>query len=171
MKRVMLIVSAVLIILLAVLFIFSTQEIYGMLALGLIVIIIIGNVCVITFTAHSLPNRFLKTLHRIERAAVQEAASALHELYMDLYNIYLRLSEKHKVNVYPRLMKLRETLETNMKNEKRVELLLSKWREGSVRQRHAMLLELQQLFKVLPKKVHDFHYPGFVHFKESLDKG
>ena len=83
----------------------------------------------------------------------------------------MRLSEKEKQNFYGRVMKLRETLEEQLKTEKKVEGLLQNRSSGSLRERQKKYEEIQSLLPTLSKATQEKYYSQLVQLKEELERG
>jgi len=110
-------------------------------------------------------------LEEIQSLVGQQSPEALKDRYTEIYSLYMKLSEKEKQNFYGRLMKLRETLEEQLKTEKKVEGLLQNRTSGSPRERQKQYEEVQALLPTLSKATQEKYYSQLVQLKEELERG
>ena len=117
------------------------------------------------------PHRMHRKLKNTASVVLLRSGDNLKNSYLDIYNLYLRLSEKHKSNFYTKITKLREKIEEQMKAEKRIQELIPKSNFGGVEERKAVYLEMHQNYQKLPKEVQHKYYPDIVNLREQLERG
>ena len=115
-------------------------------------------------------NRIKRKLRKIHPMLGQESHDILKTGYLEIYHLYLKLSEGHKQNYYSKVTKLREKLEDQLKAEKQVQELLEN-RKGDIKEQKEQYLEAYQEYQKLPEKVKKKYYPELVHFRDQLERG
>jgi hypothetical protein len=115
-------------------------------------------------------NRLRRKLKKIHPLIPEESSHILKDDYLGIYNLYLKLSEGKKQNFYGRVSKLREKLEDQLKNEKKMEELFQNVK-GDLKQQKKVYLEINQQYQKLPFKVQKKYYPRIIRLREKLEKG
>jgi parallel beta-helix repeat protein len=115
-------------------------------------------------------NKLRRKLKGINPLLNEESNEVLKEGYLGIYNLYLRLSEKHKSNYYSKVTKLREKIEDQLKAEKRVQELLQD-QTGELKDQKKKYLDAYEHYKHLPNKVKKKYYPDLVHLRDKLERG
>jgi hypothetical protein len=84
-------------------------------------------------------------------------------IYMDVYKLYLKLSEKHKENFYAQIVQLREKLEQQLHATKQVEHLSQQTGKGTPKQRKQTLESLHKHYENMPPQAKKEFYPHLLH--------
>jgi hypothetical protein len=155
--------------LVALYFLFDLSEnVKVMLLAGIGAVVLLIFIVLISHHMHG-PTKIRRKLKEMESLVNQKPPELLKEKYVAIYNLYMKLSEKGKQNFYPRVTKIRETIEEQLVAEKRIEELLQQ--DGDVSQRQQNYQKVQEYFKKLPKQVQDRYYSSMIHMKEQLERG
>ena len=117
------------------------------------------------------PNRLRSKLVQLGPLLSEEPAEKLKENYLEIYSLYLKLSETHKQNFYGRIEKLRQTIEEQLKIEKKLEELFQKITTLDLPQQKQVYLEIYQYYQKLPQKMQGYYYPQIIQLREQLEKG
>ncbi len=112
-----------------------------------------------------------KRLKEMETALQQEPLDVLKSKYLEIYAIYMKLSEKEKQNFYARVTKVREQVEEQMKAEKKVEQLLEQTGKGTITEQKENYDALYDHFHTLSQKTQEKYYSQVMQVKEQLEKG
>ena len=115
-------------------------------------------------------NKLKRKLRKITPMLGEESHDVLKAGYLDIYHLYLKLSEGHKQNYYSKVTKLREKLEEQLKAEKRIQELLDD-RTGDIKEQKETYLLAYKQYQKLPEKVKKTYYPDLVHFRDQLESG
>ena len=142
------------------------------------ILVLILSLVIVLAVAIYLYGHYFHPPHRLHRklkntaSIIQlESGENLKDNYLDIYNIYMKLSEKHKSNFYTKVTKLREKIEEQMKAEKKIQELVQKSNSGGVEERKAVYLEMHQNYQKLPKEIQQKYYPDIVNLREQLERG
>jgi len=114
--------------------------------------------------------KFKKKWKVINLKIMEESLEVLKDLYLGLFNCYLRMSEGQKEKFYHLLLNLRERMEEQMQLEKKVETLLHQPRL-SLASRKKTFDEVYEHFHRLPRKVQQKYYGPLLQLKQELEKG
>ncbi|MBI2151736.1 hypothetical protein HYU21_03370 [Candidatus Woesearchaeota archaeon] len=120
------------------------------------------------FASHLRLNRKLKKFVKLVNV---ETLFTLKELYLEIYTLYLKISENRKHEFYPHIVEARNKLEEHLRHNKKVETVLSQAEEKSIKELKKLYDEAYQLFLKLPQKMQSMHYPGLVHLRQKLEGG
>jgi hypothetical protein len=93
----------------------------------------------------------------------------LKNSYMQIYSLYMKLSEKQKQNFYAKINMLREALEEQLRAEKKVQLLLEDVKKGSTGDQKKVYAEIEKNFQKLSRKVQEKYNSQVMHIKEGLN--
>jgi parallel beta-helix repeat protein len=115
-------------------------------------------------------NKLKRKLRKITPLLGEESHDILKAGYLDIYHLYLKLSEGHKQNYYSKVTKLREKLEDQLKAEKRIQELLED-RTGDIKEQKETYLLAYKQYQKLPEKVKKTYYPDLVNFRDQLERG
>ncbi len=119
----------------------------------------------------SAANRLRRMLKKISRKIDSEPTDEVKKLYLKIYALYMKLSEKKKQNFYVKVSSLREQLEEELQNEKELERLLKKTEKGSIEEQKESYLGLFAVYEKLPRKVQGQYYPQIVQLRDRLERG
>ncbi len=134
-------------------------------------VLVLAVVMGIIVAFKSKKHQLRKLLQEMERRVSSESADALKGKYVQIYNLYLKLSEKNKPNFYGRITKLREKMEEQLKAAKKVEELLQKSTVTNISLLRKQYDEMYGYFRKLPASMQQKYYPQIMHVKEVLEKG
>jgi len=140
------------------------------LLLSIIGVVVFVLVWYITWE-FSAANRLRRMLKKIAPMVDSEPTDEIKNLYLKMYNLYMRLSEKKKQNFYARVNSLRESLEGHLQNEKELERLLQDSDKGSIDDQKKKYLELYAVYEKLPRKVQNRYYTQIVQLRDRLERG
>ena len=135
--------------------------------IAIIVAALIGYI-VLEFSA---ANRLRRMLKKIAPRIDSEPMEEVKKLYLNIYNLYMKLSEKKKQNFYARVNSLRENIEENLQKEKELERLLQDTEKGSINEQKKKYLDLFAIYEKLPKKVQNQYYLQVVQLRDRLERG
>jgi parallel beta-helix repeat protein/cysteine-rich repeat protein len=136
---------------------------------SLAAVLIFGGVYASWYLSSSR-NRLKRKLRKITPLLGEESHDILKAGYLDIYHLYLKLSEGHKQNYYSKVTKLREKLEDQLKAEKRIQELLED-RTGDIKEQKETYLLAYKQYQKLPEKVKKTYYPDLVNFRDQLERG
>ena len=119
----------------------------------------------------SAANRLRKLLKKISAVVDVDSTEETKKMYLQIYNTYMRLSEKKKQNFYAKVNLLRETLEEHMQNEKELMRLLQESDKGSITEQKKKYIKIFSIYEKLPRKVQPQYYPQVVQLRDRLERG
>lgn len=119
----------------------------------------------------SAANRLRRMLKKISLMIDSEPIEEVKKLYLKIYDLYMKLSEKKKQNFYAKVNTLREQLEKHLQNEKELERLLQKTEKGGIKEQKKNYLDLFSIYEKLPRKVQSQYYPQIVQLRDRLERG
>ncbi len=102
---------------------------------------------------------------------LNEGSEEVKDVYLQIYNTYLKLPERHKPNVYTKVIHLREKITAQLKTEKHIKEHLDKAVTGSLDEQKDHYRKLHAHYQKLPTKVQKKYYPHLVHLKDKLERG
>tara|TARA_Y100000034_G_C6852335_1_gene386805 strand:- start:677 stop:1051 length:375 start_codon:yes stop_codon:yes gene_type:complete len=95
----------------------------------------------------------------------------IKEDYLQLYDVYLKLSEKHQQNFFSRMVKIREFVEQEIANDKKMEVLLGRVNHGDYEDQEKNFHKFEETYQTLSKVLQDKYYTDIVHLRERLSSG
>lgn len=116
-------------------------------------------------------NRLRRALRRIAPLIDLEPPEATKKSYLEIYALYLKMSEKKKQNFYTRVNSLRERIEAHLKNEREIERLFQKADQGSMAEQKNSYLGIYKAYSGLPRKVQEDYYTRIVQLRDRLERG
>ncbi|MEK6863436.1 MAG: hypothetical protein AABW53_01940 [Nanoarchaeota archaeon] len=116
-------------------------------------------------------NRLRRALRKMAPLIDQEPSETTKKYYLEIYALYLKMSEKKKKNFYTRVNSLRERIETHLKSEKEIERLFQKVDKGSLTEQKNIYLEIYKAYSGLPRKVQEEYYTHLVQLRDRLERG
>ena len=119
----------------------------------------------------SAANRLRRLLKKISPMVSTESTEEVKKLYLKIYNLYMKLSEKKKQNFYSRVNSLRESIEEHLQKEKKLGRLLQDTEKGSLDEQKKRYLEIFSIYEKLPRKVQTQYYPHIVQLRDRLERG
>ncbi len=135
-----------------------------------VMVIVAGMVMLIFQLTHGA-SALRKKLDEVTPWLSEGPVESLKEKYMQIYGLYLKVSEGEKRNFYARVVDLREKIEEMLQAEKQVEERLAKSGEGSLAEKKKGYEVMHAFYQKLPKKAQEQFYPQVVNWKEELEKG
>lgn len=148
----------------------TSSEAVKELSIALFIVVFLFGVIYSYFHYGGKSQKLRRLLQDLEKNVTEANIEDLKSKYLQAYNCYLKVSEKHKQNFYARLEKLRETIEEHLKNQKRLEMLLENTIKMSIQERKLNFQNVMDFFQKLPKKEQEKHYPRIVPLKEQLER-
>lgn len=121
---------------------------------GIVLVVVIAGGLVLWRVFHRT-GKMRRKLQEIEPLLEEETAEQLEKKYLEIYSVYLKLSEKGKQNFYARLAELKEAIEGKMRLEKQMEILLKEAEEGSPKERKKKGQEISERYKKMPPRVQE----------------
>ena len=111
--------------------------------------------------------RVTKILHLAEHGSLKQKKA----LYLDIYNLYLKLSKRNKWKIYFSIEKLRKDIELQIHSAKQVETLSQQAGQGSLKQQQKAYEKMHGHYRRLsPEQQHKW-YHHLVHFRHRLERG
>ncbi len=174
-KRGSLIVPFILVLLviavLAVFYFKVESESIKTLLLSLLIIVVLFGGGTMLMMLLQRATKLRKKLKWMETALQQEPLDVLKSKYLEIYALYMKLSEKDKQNFYARVTKVREQVEEQMKAEKKVEHLLEQAGKGPIPEQKENYDSLYDYYHKLSQKTQEKYYTQMKQIKEQLEKG
>ncbi len=136
-------------------YLISGSEIVKRISLwGIVLVIALAGGLVLWRLFHRA-GKMRRKLQEIEPLLEEETAEQLEKKYLEIYSVYLKLSEKGKQNFYARLAEMKEVIEGKMRLEKQMEILLKEAEEGSPKERKKKGQEISELYGKMPPRVQE----------------
>ncbi len=139
-----------------------------------VIVVIAATVAAVFFLVvweFSAANRLRRALKKMAPLIDSEPSEAVKNSYLQIYNLYLKLSEKRKRNFYTRVNSLRERIEEHLKNEKEIERLFQEADKGGIAEQKKTYLKMYKAYEKLPQKVQHQYYPRIVQLRDRLERG
>ena len=140
---------------------------YSLILVAILIIVIIGYVYL---TILHPPTELRKKLKEANDLLDKAPLEVLKNKYIELYNLYLKLTYHQKRNFYGRVIQLREAIEHLMVKGKRIEAYLEDAQTGSISQRKKKYNQAFELHQTLPQAVKDRFHAEMVNLRDKLDK-
>ena len=139
----------------------------------MISVVITTAATVLLFVAweFSVANRLRRALKKIAPLVDVEPSDVTKKPYLEIYALYLKLSEKKKQNFYTRVNSLRERVEEHLKNELGIERLFQGADKGDIAEQKKTYFNIYKTYEKLPKKVQHEYYPRIVRLRDRLERG
>ena len=139
--------------------------------LPLVAAVTIIGVLLLVWALHSTPETLRRKINHLLKIIFYETLEVLKVHYMDILNLYLKLSDKHKPKFYPKRVDIKEKLESHFQTEKNVRTLLHQAEDKALADLKKIYDELYQEFSKLPHKVQGQYYAHLVHLRQKMEKG
>lgn len=156
---------------LAVAYFVVEEELLRNGVLYLLAVALVLGVVYSTIRFTSASHKLSKKLQRLNSLTGTAALEKIREVYLEVYRLYMKLSERQKRHFYESVRKIREVIEAQLQAEKEVQLLLQQAGKGSMEEQHKNYDELHRHFQKLPKKVQEKYYSQIVDLKGKLEGG
>ena len=157
-------------------FISPTDE-FKIYSLPLLALAAVTGTALVYWAMSSTHFKLNKKLKHMEELILHEPGELLKDLYMDIYNLYMELSENHQPKYYQKVVGIRKRLETHMQAEKKLNTLLHEAEKKEETDKKSMS-ELKTLydqvyanFQKLPQKVQTKYYTPIVQHRQKLENG
>ena len=148
----------------------SPDKTYKMAALAFTGLMLIINLIVLIDHHFSKHQKLRRKLDSINSIAQGESLEKMKEAYKEIYNLYMKVSEKYKRNFYAKVVEIRERIERKLKACKKVEILVENIGKGTIKQQEKNYNELHAIYQRLPEQMKKNYYHHIVHAKELLGK-
>lgn len=156
-------------------FLLTDSALFGDSSLRRTILFIVGATVAVVILViaweFSTANRLRRDLKKIIPLIDYEPAEIVKKPYLDLYTLYLKLSEKKKQNFYTRVNSLRERIEEHLKNENDIKRLFQQADTGDIAEQKKTYLEIYRVYEKLPRKVQHEYYPRIVQLRDRLERG
>lgn len=119
----------------------------------------------------SAVNRLRRKLVKVAGMVGVEETEKIKVLYLKIYKLYMKLSEKKKQNFYAKVNGLREQLEEYMQKEKELERLLQETDKGGLADQEQAYLKIYAIYEKLSRNVQHHYYPQIVQLRDRLERG
>lgn len=116
-------------------------------------------------------NRLRRKLRKLDPLLAEKASESLKDDYLDVYKLYLKLSENKKRNFYARISDIREKIEEQLISEKKIKELLEGAEQGDLADRKMNYLEIYNNYQKLPEKTREKYYAKIVRLRDRLERG
>ena len=149
----------------------APSESIKMMFLWLVVVVVLLGGGIMILMEFGRANKLRRRLKAMDKVLLEESLEIIKEKYLEIYGLYLKVSEKEKQNFYGRVAKVREKIEEQLQAKKKVEELLKKASIGSVSQRKASYDQLNTYYNSLSAPERETYYAQLMQVKEQLEKG
>lgn len=166
-----LIVSPILLILALTAYFVLKQKEYQLASLGFAGFMVI--ICIIILLDHffSKPQRLRRKLDEINSITKGDSLEKMKKIYEQIYDLYMRVSERHKRNFYAEVTEVRDRIERKMRIGKKLEILVSNIGKGTIEQQKKNYEELHKIYVRLPDSMKNQYYSHIIHAKKLLEQG
>jgi amino acid transporter len=154
-----------------VVFYLVASEEYKVLFLPFLALFTVIAIVLFIWMIHSTPYKLNKKLVKIRKIIFHEPLEILKKLYGEIYDLYMRLSDRHKPKYYHKVVAVRHKLEEHMQSEKEVATLLHKAEGKSITELKGLYNNLYVHFTKLPHKVQGKYYARIVHLRQKMEQG
>ncbi|MBS3127335.1 hypothetical protein J4228_04170 [Candidatus Woesearchaeota archaeon] len=118
------------------------------------------------------PERSLsQKLQRFSSSLTQEPIDVLKERYLELYNLYLKLSAKQKRIFYAEINRIREKIDEQLQAEKNIERLLEESSSGNISQQQKKYEEIKSSLQKLSLETRRKYQSQLAYLQERLESG
>lgn len=118
----------------------------------------------------SAANRLRRKLQQVPTITQGESIAKMKQHYLEIYNLYNKLTERHKQNFYAQITEIRERIERKLKADKKLELLVQTIGKGSLEEQKRNYQEMFELYRRLPEAVKQKYYAHIVHARSLLER-
>ena len=156
---------------LALIYLLVPAETVKLIFLPSVAAVAMVGALLVVFHVVSPHEKLKRRLRKMSTLVLHEPAEVLKDLYMEIYNLYLRLSHRHQKKYYPHVMGIRKKLEEGMHAEQILETLFIKADKQNMIELKKTYDELYVHFKKLPQKLQGKYYAHLVHLRQKLENG
>lgn len=139
--------------------------------LPLVALVTVIGVIFLIWALHSTPETLKRKINKILKIIFYESLEVLKVHYLDILNLYLKLSDRHKPKFYPKIVDIKEKLESHFQTEKNVRTLLHQAEGKALADLKQIYDKLYPEFSKLPHKVQGQYYAHLVHLRQKMEKG
>lgn len=139
---------------------------YSLILVAVLISVIIGY---IYFTILHSPKVLRKKLEAANDLLDKAPLDVLKNKYLEIYNIYLKLTYYQKRNFYGRIIQLREAIEHLMVKGKKIESYLEDAQTGSISQRKKKYNQAFELHQTLPQSIKDRFHADMANLRDKLE--
>jgi hypothetical protein len=151
--------------------IIAENERVTLIALGLAVLTVMGALGYVYVHIISPQRKFRRKLYALTWNMHKFSIEELKELYQEVYNLYLKLPEHKKANVYASVIKLRESIEVKMKAAKKLEIMIEGLAEGTIVEMQKKYEEAKKVFEELSEGEKKKFQAALNSVTEKLERG
>ena len=166
-----LIVSPILLGLALVAYFVLKQKEYQLASLGFAGLVIVISLVVFTGRFLSKHQQLRKKLNEINSITQGDSLERMKLAYGKIYDLYMRVSEKHKRNFYAEVTEIRERIERKMRIGKKLEIIIGNIGKGTIEQQKINYEELHKIYQRLPDSMKKQYYTHLIHAKKLLENG
>ncbi|MBI2665521.1 hypothetical protein HYX12_02800 [Candidatus Woesearchaeota archaeon] len=148
----------------------SSEDIFKVFFLPLLALLAVIGIIVFYIHFSTTHKKMQQKIKHITSLIIEEPAAVLTEKYMEIYQLYSKLSEKHKKYYYQHIIRIREQLENSMQMEKKVETMIASVERKSVYHIKEIYDELYNAFMELPEKAKQKYYSSIINLKRRVEK-
>ena len=149
----------------------ADDERVTLIALGLAVVVVLGALVYVYMHIISPQRTFRRKLYLLTWNLHKYTIEELKDLYQEVYQLYLKLPEHKKANVYASLTKLRESIEEKMKAAKKLERMMEGLAEGTIQELQKKYEEAKKVFEELSSGEQQKFQAALNAVKEKLERG
>ena len=137
------------------------------LAVSLVVLIVL----VVLVLHHSPVKKLQRKLRSLQLSLHLDPASLVKEVYLTIYNHYLKLSEKKKSRFYAEVVQIRGALEEQLASQKKLDVLISQVDRADARSKKLILDEIQEHYQKVSAKDREKYISVVTHLRQQVEKG
>ncbi|MBT4936136.1 hypothetical protein HOL21_00665 [Candidatus Woesearchaeota archaeon] len=137
------------------------------IAVGLAVISLCGGIFLYIKIVHPVK----KLRKRITKFNPKKSVNDNKTVYLDIYELYLKMSEKNKRNFYVPITHIRDTVEEQLRAEKKMQQSLNQTVRGDITQQKEAYESAYSQYQKLPDATKQQYYAQVVHLREKLENG
>ncbi len=149
----------------------ADDERVTLIALGLAVVVVLGALVYVYIHIISPQRTFRRKLYLLTWNLHKYTIEELKDLYQEVYQLYLKLPEHKKANVYASVTKLRESIEQKMKAAKKLERMMEGLAEGTIQELQKKYEDAKKVFEELSEGEKQKFQSALNAVKEKLERG
>ena len=139
---------------------------YSLILLAILIILII---IYIYLTILHPSTKLRKKLEQAAELLDKAPLDVLKNKYMEIYNLYLKLTYSQKRNFYARVIQMREAIEHLMVKGKKIEAYLEDAQEGTISQRKKKYNQAFELHQTLPQSIKERFHADMANLRDKLE--
>ena len=139
---------------------------YSLVLVAILIIVLIGY---IYLTILHPSTKLRKKLEQAAELLDKAPLDVLKNKYMEIYNLYLKLTYSQKRNFYARVIQMREAIEHLMVKGKKIEAYLEDAQEGTISQRKKKYNQAFELHQTLPQPIKERFHADMANLRDKLE--